>query len=189
MTWISASLAILAGIGIASAAGLRAFLPLLALGVVGRLGWFRIHDSMRWLESDVALIALGAAAVLEIAGDKVPVVDHVLDAVGTVLRPLAGWLAAFAVMPDWPAPWPAIVAFLLGSSALAVHGLKAKTRLGSTAVTAGAGNPILSVIEDAMALFLIVLALLVPVAMVIGIALGVWLATRRANRRGRAAPA
>jgi hypothetical protein len=185
MTWITAALAILAGIGIASAAGLRAFLPLLALGTVGRLGLFTLHDSMKWLQSDAALIALAVAALLEIAGDKIPVVDHALDLVGTVLRPVAGWLGAFAVMPDWPAPWPAIVALVLGTSALAIHGLKAKTRIGSTAVTAGAGNPILSVIEDAAALLLIVLALLVPVVLLIGIAFGIWLAGRKKS----AAPA
>lgn len=182
MPWTTAALALLAGVGIASAAGLRAFLPLLALGAAGRLGWLTVHESVRWLSSDAALIALGAAAVLEIAGDKIPVVDHALDVVGTVLRPAAGWLGAYALMPEWPAPWPAIVAFVLGSSALAVHGLKAKTRIGSTAVTAGAGNPFLSVLEDVAALLLIGLALLLPVVFLLGIGIGVWFFSRRRTR-------
>ena len=52
---------------------------------------------MEWLAHDFALVALGVATVVEIAADKIPVVDHVLDVLGLAVRPAAAWLASYAV--------------------------------------------------------------------------------------------
>ena len=149
-------LALVSGIAIAAACGLRAFLPLLALGLAARFGLFHLRPGAEWMAGDPALWALGIATVLEIASDKVPVVDHVLDVVGTLLRPVAAWLGAFAVLQGWSSPWAQIAALVLGAGALAVHGVKAKTRLGSTLATAGHANPLLSVLEDSGAIVLVV---------------------------------
>ena len=64
-----------AGTAIAAACGLRAFLPLLALGLAARFGMFHLRPGAEWMASDPALWALGIATVLEIASDKVPVVS------------------------------------------------------------------------------------------------------------------
>src|SRR5579864_6536792 len=89
----------LMGLGLAAATGLRTFLPLLLLAAVARLGLFgvSINPHVGWLGSTAALVALGVATVVELVGDKVPMVDHALSALGTVTRPLAGVLAAGAV--------------------------------------------------------------------------------------------
>src|SRR5689334_1935298 len=141
-------LALVSGIAIAAACGLRAFLPLLLLGLAARFGLIHLRPGAEWMAGDTALWALGIAAVLEVVSDKVPVVDHALDAIGTLLRPAAAWLGSFAVLAGWGSPWAQIAALVLGAGALAVHGLKAKTRLGSTVATAGHANPLLSVLED-----------------------------------------
>ncbi len=159
--------ALLAGVGIAAACGLRAFLPLLALGVSGRLGWIELKSTVAWLQADHALWALGIATALEVAGDKIPVVDHFLDAVGTVLRPAAAALATYAALESWPAPWAQLVALALGAFALTVHLVKAKLRVGSTAVTLGSGNPWLSVAEDGLAIASLLIALLAPILAVL----------------------
>jgi uncharacterized protein DUF4126 len=156
-------LALLSGIAVAAACGLRAFLPLLMLGLASRLGLLQLRGGADWLASDLALIALGVATVLEVAGDKIPVVDHALDAVGTVLRPAAAWLGAYAVLQSWPTPWAQIAAIVLGTTALGVHALKAKLRLGSSAVTLGMANPVASVIEDGFAFVTMVVAVLAPI--------------------------
>jgi len=155
-------LALASGIAIAAACGLRAFLPLLALGLAARFGWFHLKPGTEWLAGDLALWALGIATVLELVSDKVPLVDHALDAVGTVLRPAAAWLGAFAMLQGWGSPWAQLAALVLGAGALAVHGVKAKTRLTSTAFTAGHASPLLSVLEDSGALALIAAAVLAP---------------------------
>ncbi len=51
-------LALATGVGLAAATGLRAFLPLLAVGLAGRHGLLHLHPGMEWLESDPALWSL-----------------------------------------------------------------------------------------------------------------------------------
>ena len=162
-----ALLALASGVAIAAACGLRAFLPLLALGLAGRFHAVTLRPSVEWLAGDAALWSLGIATVLEIAADKLPVLDHALDAVGTVLRPAAAWVGAFAVLTGWGAPWAQIAALVLGAASLAVHGVKAKTRLGSTVVTAGHANPALSVLEDLGTVGLVALAIFLPLLAVL----------------------
>jgi len=176
-------LALATGVGLAAASGLRAFLPLLAVGLAGRHGFLHLHPGMEWLQSDPALWSLAAATAFELVGDKVPVVDHVLDTVGTIVRPVAAWVATYAVFQDWGAPWAQLLAVGMGVGALAVHGAKAHTRLGSTAISLGHANPILSVLEDAVSFALVVAAVLLPLLALGFVVLAV---VAYARRRGRA---
>jgi len=176
-------LALASGLVVSAACGLRAFLPLLVVGLAGRLGWIELKDGMHWLETTPALVCFGAATVIEIAGDKIPIVDHVLDTIGTVVRPVAAWIAGIAVLTHWGAPWAQIAGVVFGGGALAVHALKAKTRLGSTALTLGHANPAISSAEDATTLGLLALAILAPlIALAIVIGLVVVLVRRRRPR-------
>jgi hypothetical protein len=176
-------LALVSGIAIAAACGLRAFLPLLALGLAARFGILHLRSGAEWMAGDPALWALGIATVLEVVSDKIPVVDHALDAVGTLIRPAAAWLGAFAVLQGWGSPWAQIAALVLGAGALAVHGVKAKARLGSTVATAGHANPLLSVLEDSGVLVLVAAAIFVPLLALALVVLLVWLVRRWRRRR------
>jgi hypothetical protein len=141
-----------------------------------------LRAGSEWLATDLALIALGIATALEIAADKIPVVDHALDVVATVLRPAAAWLGAFAVLGSWPSPWGQIAAVVLASLTLGVHAIKSTLRIGSTATTMGHGNPLLSSLEDAMA-FLLSWAVIVPILALLSIAFGTWLLFRLMRQR------
>lgn len=178
----SVVLAIAAGVAIAAACGLRAFLPLLALGLAARAGIVTLDPHAAWLAGSHALIALGVAAVLEIASDKIPIVDHALDAVGTFVRPAAAWLGASALFHDWPAPWGPVLALIPATLALGIHAAKAKFRLGTTAVTLGHGNPLVSTVEDVSALGMTFLALLAPLVALIGVVILAFLLLRRRPR-------
>ncbi len=184
------AIAFLAGVGIAAACGLRAFLPLAAIGLASRLGWVELAPEAWWMTGDVALAALGVATVLEIAGDKIPAVDHVLDLVATLIRPLAAAFGSYALLVHWPTPWGQIAAVMLGGTALLVHAAKAKLRLGSTVVSAGLANPALSVIEDVVALGLLAAAILVPVLVGLAVMLMLAMVLGRGRRRraGAATP-
>jgi hypothetical protein len=92
-----------AGILLAASAGLRAFLPLLGLGVASRVLDWPIAQSMEWVATDAGLIGLGVAALVEIAADKIPAVDHVLDLIHTAAGPIAGALVAFTA---WGVTFP-----------------------------------------------------------------------------------
>ncbi len=175
--------AMLAGIALASACGLRAFLPLLGLSLASRAGLVHLAPSAGWISGDVALWALAIATVLELVGDKVPVVDHALDVLGTFVRPAAAAVAAWATFGAVDPTLAAIASIVLGAGALGLHLLKAKTRIGSTVLTLGHLNPLLSLAEDGAAAALSAAALLAPaVAAVLVVAGLAWLLGRRRAR-------
>lgn len=190
--WWDLAVSLALGIGLSACAGLRAWLPLLLAGGAARLGWLELGASFEFLASDRALWLFGAASVVEIAADKVPALDHALDAVSTVLRPAAGALLAASVM--WPVTDP-LLAISLGvavgaPTALAPHAAKSMLRAASTAVTAGLANPVLSFLEDAAALILFVLAVIVPLLTVLALLMAaVLLVLWRRRRRAVAVPA
>lgn len=176
---------------LAAVAGLRAWLPLLAAGILSRLGIADLGASFGWLGSWPALSLLGGATVLEVVGDKIPAVDHVLDAVGTVVRPLTGTLAAAAALVHVQDPLIALVIGLVVGApiALAPHAAKTTLRGVSTTTTAGLGNPVLSLIEDGVSLVLTLLAFVVPLLAASMVALLLWLAWRWLRRRLPPSPA
>ena len=152
------------GFALAATVGLRAFLPLFVAGLLARHGYVSLGESFEWMESTPALIVFGSAVVFEILADKIPMIDHALDAAGVFIKPVAGTLVAAALLTKVD-PVVATVLGLIGGGAIAgtVHAVKGTARIFSTGTTAGAGNPILSFIEDAVATFGIVIAVLVPI--------------------------
>lgn len=190
---------LLTGAGLASAAGLNAWLPLLALGLVAR--WtdlLALPDGWAWLSEPAVLVALAVLLVVEGLADKVPGVDHVNDALQTVVRPLAGGVAASAGTggatgaaaadaTSWlgAVDWGPVVAG--AALALAVHLLKAAGRAVVNATTAGVGAPVASAAEDALSLGLVASALLAPLLVLVALALllvaGAALVRRRRRRR------
>lgn len=162
-TWI---LPALLGVGLAAATGFRTFLPLLGLGLAAKFQVFgmQLADAMSWLDSTPALIALGIATVIELAADKIPAVDHALSAVGTIVRPIAGAVAAGAAFSQFDPMVAAIAGLIIGApTALAFHAAQAGTRVVSTGATAGLANPFISFGEDLAAIFTTLLAMLAPV--------------------------
>jgi uncharacterized membrane protein len=174
-----------AGIGLASAAGLRAFLPMLVVGVAARIGWVQLGSTYDWLGSWPALVTIGIAVVVELAADKVPVVDHVLDVLQIWIKPVIGTLLAASVCTD-VRPLQALLlgATLGGGTAAVIHVAKAKARLVSSVSTAGAANPILSSVEDVVSFFVAVIAVLIPI-LVLGVVALVVVALVALARRQR----
>ncbi len=183
--------ALLLGLGLAATSGLRAFLPLLALAAAFRFGAFGLQPTgnFAWLGSDFA-------TVVEVAGDKIPVVDHVLDSVGTLVRPAAGALAAGAVLNSNDPATGALIGLVVGAPlALGVHGAKATSRGASTVGTFGMANPLVSAIEDVVAIFVLVAAFFIPALIPLVLLVAVWLVwkiyrsfrgeERKARRRRR----
>jgi hypothetical protein len=180
---------IFAALGLSGAAGLNAWIPVFATALLARLGVIDLADPYDQLTSNLALILLGAALVLDFVGDKVPVVDSVLHTAGTVVHPLAG-AVVFAGQTGLATDIPPAVAWLAGAAvAGTLHGGRAAVRPVSTAGTAGTGNPLLSGAEDLVSGALTVLALIAPaVAFVLVLALLAALAVvaRRVLMRRRA---
>lgn len=159
-------LSLFLGTTLAAAAGLRAFLPLFLLGVLERahmLSPFSLGTHFEWLSTDIAILTFGIATVMEVAADKIPGMDSLMDSVMTFVRPGAGAVSVFAVMSSQD-PTLAYVAgiVLAGGASLPIHLGKGFLRLGSHATTAGTASPALSTAEDAAAAGAITLSALVP---------------------------
>lgn len=156
----------LLGLGLASATGLRTFLPLLMLALAAKFELFgvRLIDQMEWLVSWPAIAALGTAATAEFAGDKIPAVDHFLNAIGYVVRPVAGAVAAGSVFWAVDPTAAAIAGVIVGApAALAFNAAQTGARVTSTATTGGLGNPVVSFIEDVLAFVTVIVAFLAPI--------------------------
>jgi len=172
-------------IALAASAGLRAWLPLLLAGGLARAGVLDLGPTFQFLASNKALVLFAVATVIELVGDKIPAVDHALDILATPLRPAAGALLAASVLGTVSDPLTSIV---LGTAvgaptALVPHAAKSALRAASTATTGGLANPLLSFVEDAIALVTFALAVLVPLAVVALLGLTLYLASRWLRRR------
>lgn len=177
---------LLGAVGLGAASGLNAWIPLLGLGIAERLGLVTLTEPFDRLGTTWVLVVLAALFVADLVGDKVPVVDHVLHAVGTVIAPVSGAIVFGAQenLLSQSAPWAAAVAgMVLGES---VHLARSSARPAVTAGTGGVGNPVMSAIEDAVSFVLTVLAVLVPVlafVAVVVVTVVVWRKVRRWRRR------
>ena len=178
------------GIGLAASAGLRAFLPLLVVGLAGAMELVPLSGSVEWLATPPALIVLTVAVLLEIAADKIPMVDHGLDLAATFVRPVAGATAAVAPLTSLDPLTALVVGIVLGGAvASGVHATKAGARLLSTGGSAGLASPALSVTEDTVSLLGSVTSLLLPVVSFTVVIAVFYLLWRFAWQRGGGRPA
>ena len=184
---------LLAAFGLSGAAGLNAWIPLLAVSLLSRAGQLELADGYDWLESTPALIVLGAAFVLDFVGDKVPAIDSLLHAAGTIVHPAAGAIV-FAGPTEVPTDVPSIVLFALGAGvAGSLHATRAAVRPVSTTMTAGAGNPALSLGEDIVSAVLSVVAVFAPILgaiclLAVAVVAVLWWRRIRRSRRRRGLP-
>ena len=188
---------VLTGLGLASAAGLNAYVPLLALGLLAR--WTELVElpaAWAWLQDPWSIGVLVVLLVVEVTADKVPGLDHVNDLLQTVVRPVSGGLVVGAgtgqesLVQD-PSAWVSSgdwVPVLGGAGiALAVHLFKSGGRAVVNTTTAGLGAPVASTAEDVLAVSLSLAALLLPVLVLLlpVVLVVVVVRLRGRSRRGR----
>ena len=189
MTAWNIALAVLLGLGLSASTGLNTFLPLLLLSAAARfhVAGITLGEKFEWLSSDVAIIVLIVASIIEIVGDKVPAVDHFLDSVGTFLRPAAGALAAASVLTGVDPVVAAVVGLIVGApTSFGLHMLKTGTRVASTATTFGCANPVISIVEDVISFVLSGIAIFTPLLVPIALAIllfGLWRLVKWARQR------
>ena len=193
MTGYDLALSIALGTGLAAATGLRVFPPLLVASVAAWSGHLHLNDHFAWLGTLPALVMLAVAAGVEVAAYYIPFVDHLLDAIMAPVALIAGTVAAAAVMGDMPPLLKWATAIVAGGGAAGLtQGLTTLLRAGSTATTAGLGNPVVSTAELGGSVVLSLLALAAPFLAVAAVVAVILLALRvgyRIRRRRAAASA
>lgn len=171
-------------LGLSTAAGLNAYIPLLVVGLLDRYtNLIDLAAPYDWLSNPWVLLVIAVIALVDFVGDKVPVVDHVLHLVGLVIAPVAGAITALAASGGGVNP--TLVAICGVVVALGVHGARATARPLATATTAGFANPVLSAAEDGTSLVLAVLAVALPLVallVVVLLAIGAFMLLRRVTR-------
>jgi hypothetical protein len=173
------------GISLSSVAGVRAFLPLVLVGLFARLGLFELPTAFGFLEDWAVIGVFAVLALLESGLDKIPALDSVLDYVQTPLRIVAGAVLFAAALQEGidVGAIPELAAG--GIIAGLVSVLKAILRPAANAASAGVSASFLSLVEDAMALLGGIIAVLVPLVPLALVAFLLFFFFRVRRRRGR----
>ena len=189
------AIAIMIGLALSAACGLRVFVPLLVLSIAAKVGVLALGTSLGWIGSSEAIIAFSVATVLEIAAYKVPWLDHALDTVASPAAMMAGTIVSASQIGAISGVSPLVqwsCALIVGGG---IAGLmqtgSVSTRVASTVVTGGIANPFISVIQSVLAVVMSVLAVFVPVLAIVLIAIMLcgaglvvfWIARMRRSRR------
>lgn len=188
------------GLGLATAAGLNAYIPMLMLGLLARFtDVVSLPGSWSWMENGWVLTIVTVLLLVEIVADKVPALDSINDTVQTLVRPTAGGIVfgsgtaaetaavadpgEFARSGQWV---PVAIGVVI---ALGVHLLKTAVRPAANVATAGVAAPVLSTVEDGLSVSLVLVALLIPVLVLVFVIVLVWagiaVLARRRRRRTR----
>lgn len=160
-----------AAFGLSTSAGLNAYIPLLIAALAAR---FPAHDPLLKLSEPYDILTSGWVIALlvvllavEMTVDKIPAVDTINDLIQTFIRPAAGALlfAANASVITEFSPVLAIICGILVAGG--VHTAKGAARPAVTASTAGAGNWLVSLLEDIFAFIISILAILIPIILIL----------------------
>jgi hypothetical protein len=189
---------LLTGFGLATAAGLNAYIPLLAIGLLARFTELvNLPHAWAWLENGWVMGIVAVLLTVEVVADKIPALDSVNDVVQTFVRPTAGGIVfgsgtaaetsavtdpgAFATSGQWV---PVVVGVVI---ALVVSLAKSAVRPVANVATAGVAAPVLSTIEDVTSVGLVFVAILLPALVVVFVLAICWAAVELWRRRTRRA--
>ncbi|MCX8097537.1 MAG: DUF4126 domain-containing protein [Casimicrobiaceae bacterium] len=163
MEWFQQHLAELAmALAMAWGAGLRLYLVVFVVGLLGRLGYIALPETLAILANPVVLAAAGFMTVVEFFADKVPWVDSLWDAVHTFLRIPAGAALAAGMLGDSGEGVAMAAALIGGTLAAGTHLGKAGTRATVNTSPEPVSNVTLSVVEDSLVVGGLTLAIAYP---------------------------
>lgn len=173
------------GVGLASVAGLRAFLPLAIAGLFGVLGVFEIALPFALVTDPVVLAALFALAAAEISLDKFASLHRGVNIAMLPLRAASGSILFASAMSSGPepstTPWLVAGGVLAGAVALS----KLVLRPVSNVSAAGVSPAFLSAVEDMAALVGGVVGVFAPYLPLALVAFVLFFFYRVRKRRGR----
>lgn len=190
---------LMTGLGLATAAGLNAYIPMLLLGLLSRFtNLVDLPSGWSWLGNGWVIGIIAVLLIVEIVADKIPALDSINDTVQTFVRPTAGGIvfgsgtAAQTVSVTDPGEfartgqWVPVAIGVV--TALVVHLTKTAVRPAANMATAGVAAPVLSTIEDVTSVGLTFIAILIPALVLVALIALIWAAVRMLRRlrpRGR----
>ena len=187
------AMAALIGLALSATCGFRVFVPLLAVCIATRAEktegetYVQLAENFSWLASDPAFVVFLVAAIFEIAGYYLPIIDNFLDTLATPAAVVAGTLITAAFLVDME-PWLQWVLGVVagGGTAGAVQATTVVARAASTVTTGGLGNPVVATVETGYSFLGSLLAVVIaPLALAVSVLLiftGVFIWIRRRRR-------
>jgi Domain of unknown function (DUF4126) len=175
------------GVGLASVAGVRAFVPLALLSLFVRLGFIAEPDIFGLQIGWSVVLALSALAVVEITLDKIRALDPAFGYVMIPIRMVAGAVLFTATYASG-APFDAgAVPGLVAGGAIAglVAGLEVILRPASRSSSAGVSTAFLSAVEDVVAVLGGAVGLFLPLVPLLFVGFLLFFFNRIRKRRGR----
>jgi hypothetical protein len=171
---------VLGAFGLSASAGLNAYIPLFVVSILAKFtNLIELAEPWSALESWWTIGVLLALGVVEIVADKVPVVDHVNDAVQTFIRPIAGailFAASAQTITEINPVLAMICGLLVAGSVHAAKSIIARPIIEAS--TAGVGTPVISTVEDILVTIISVLAVVLPLLMLIIMIMIFWWVAR-----------
>jgi uncharacterized protein DUF4126 len=175
------------GVGLASVAGVRAFVPLALYALFARLG-FIVPPDLLGIPADWTMVGVfSGLAVVEILLDKIRFLDPGLGYVMIVVRALSG-AVLFETMfePGALLDGRAVPGLVVGGGVAAVVAvLKVILRPTSNAESAGVSTAFLSAIEDTVAILGGIVGLFLPFLPLVLVGFLLFFFNRIRKRRGR----
>lgn len=155
---------ILSAFGLSASAGLNAYIPLLIVGVIAHYtNWIKLNPPFDLLANPWILILISVLLIIEMLADKIPAVNHINDAIQTIIRPAAGAILFAASAETITDVHPLLAlgcGIIIGGS---VHMVKSgAVRPAITATTGGTANVPVSITEDLIATILSILSIVFP---------------------------
>ena len=174
------------GVGLAACCGFRVFVPMLVAGLATKLHIIGIMPGFEWISSWSAILLLSVATIFELGAYYVPWLDNVLDTIAGPAAIVAGTVLSTSFLQiDSPVLDWGLGLMLGGGSAGLIQAGTSLLRLGSTAITGGLGNPVVSTAENAASFGFSILAVLLPLVCIVIIAIILIYIASHLARRGR----
>ena len=167
----------LTGMLLAAAAGLNAFLPILGLALADRFtSKVDLPQPYNIISSVAGIAILLALVTVDLIADKIPRIDHLNDLINSPIRPAAGMFLMMAAVSGKNEIHEVVAMFIGLLLAGAVHVYKSISRTRITLASNGLANPMVSLIEDAIAGLTTALAIVAPwIGLVFAIPAGIGL--------------
>src|SRR5689334_10805601 len=165
--------------GLAWASGIRLYVTLFVVGMLGRFGYLHLPEQLLVLQHTWVLTASGIMVLGEFLADKVPGLDSIWDAIHTFIRIPAGAFLAWGAMGESTPAAQAVAAILGGMITGGTHLAKSGGRAAINTSPEPLSNWTASFGEDGLVLGGLFLAITHPlvflVLLVLFLALVAWL--------------
>ncbi len=176
------------GIGLAAASGFRVFLPPFLLSIAVRADSVDVNltdTPFEYFDSNIAIILLGVATIVEFSAYYVPWVDNLLDSIATPAAAIAGTSMTALVLEGNTDPVIQWSLAIIGGGGVttAIQGTTVVTRGISTALTGGIANPVVSTVENIASILLAIIAVFLPVLALIIVAIMMYMIIKKTTSK------